>query len=71
VIADDSDRRYLLRAVSGDDPFEFGTTAATFIGSKTRALLKSRGVRKAKVLCRVAIPEVGDKILTLPVDFQL
>jgi hypothetical protein len=69
VMADDSDRRYLLRAISGDDPFQFGDRTVTIIGSKTRDLLKSRGVRKAKVLCRVAIPAVGDTILTLPVDF--
>src|SRR5215216_139475 len=54
VIADSSDNRYLMRSDSGD-PFQFGPCAPTFIGAPTRALLRSKGITTANVLCRVQI----------------
>jgi len=68
VIADSLDRRYLMRADSGN-PFEFGNHTETFIGTPTRALLKQRGILSAKVIVRATIPTQTDRLIEVPVRF--
>jgi len=70
VIADRQDRRYLMRAPSGN-PFEFGKHVEVSIGAATRALLQSRRIVDASVLVRAAVPAVGERVFTVPVAFLL
>jgi hypothetical protein len=70
VIADRQDRRYLMRADSGN-PFQFGPHVEVRIGAPTRALLQSRGIADATVLMRALIPAAGDRLISVPVTFQL
>ena len=70
VIADGNDNRYLMRATSGN-PFEYGDFQETFIGVPTRKLLKQRSINSAQVFCRVLMPEVGDQLIKIPVNFIL
>jgi hypothetical protein len=69
VIRDSDDRRYLMVGLGGEQVFQFGEHSVARIGLATRALLKQRGIRSAEILCRVQIPRVGDRLLTLPVTF--
>jgi uncharacterized protein DUF4157 len=68
VIADPADKRYLMRADTGN-PFQFGNHTATFIGIPTRTLLKQRGITTAKVICRAMIPAQTDMLFEVPVAF--
>ena len=68
VIADAADKRYLMRADTGD-PFEFGNHTSTFIGVPTRTLLKQGRISSARVICRVVIPAIGERLFELPVQF--
>ena len=74
ILADDSDRRYLLEGLPKGDPFQFGSTELpidiTYIPSKTRELLRSRKINTGKVLCRVLIPNEGERLFTLEVYFR-
>jgi len=69
VIADRQDRRYLMRALSGN-PFEFGKHVEVSIGAATRAL-QSRGVVDGTVFMRAKVPAVGERLFSVPVVFQL
>jgi hypothetical protein len=67
VIADPADQRYLMWSELGG-VFEFGTqNRYAYIPSKTRALLKERGIRQATVLCRVRIPAGAERLYQLPI----
>lgn len=70
VLADRQDRRYLLRATTGS-PFDFGPHVEVTVGEPTRALLRTRGVTDATVLMRALVPSVGDRLITVPVVFQI
>jgi hypothetical protein len=69
VIADRQDRRYLMRALTGD-PFQFGKHVKVSIGAPTRALLQSRGVVDGTVFMRASVPAVGERLFSMPVVFQ-
>ena len=71
IIVDASDRRYRMLSPAGEEVFEFGDDYSAIVPKKTRALLRERGVTSAEVRCRVLIPEVGDKLFTIPVTFTL
>jgi hypothetical protein len=70
VIRDENDNRYLMIGIDGESVFHFGDHVWARIGRATRALLKERGIRVAEVLCRLSIPQIGDRLLTLPVTFR-
>ena len=69
VIADRRDRRYLVRATTGE-PFQFGPHIEVTIGAPTRALLRERKITDASMLMRARIPSVGDRLITTPIVFQ-
>jgi hypothetical protein len=74
IIKDDSDRRYLMRGDDESDVFRFGTQFNAYVNAPTRALLRSRSVQDATVLCRVIVGAVGQdatmqRLLELPVRF--
>lgn len=69
VIADDTDRRYLMRADTGN-PFRFGPHPTAYIGAATRALLKERGITSGLVLCRVQVSERRDQLFARHVTFS-
>jgi Lysine-specific metallo-endopeptidase len=69
VIADVQDRRYLMWGDQGG-VFEFGAgNTKAHISAKTRELLRQRGIREAKVLCRVRIVGGGEFLHELTVRF--
>jgi len=77
---DDSDRHYLMRGRDSDkalDWLSFTDQASAIIGSKTRALLADRGVRKGVIECAARIPGVKggrtaseEKVVRLDVEFK-
>ncbi|HEX3126493.1 MAG TPA: DUF4157 domain-containing protein [Thermoanaerobaculia bacterium] len=70
IIKDAKDESYRLKVkTKNGDPFQYGDYLDTFIGAKTRALLKEKGLRKAEVHCRVKVPEVGEIVRKLAVTF--
>ena len=70
IIVDSSDRRYLMTAPDGASVFEYSDEYAAIVPKKTRELLRERGISSAEVHCRVLIPEIGDRLFTLPVTFS-
>ncbi len=69
IIADAADERYQMRNILGGLAFRYGPHDVTIISSRTRALLRSREIRSADILCRVRIPGVGSRLLRLRVRF--
>jgi len=71
-IRDKQDNSYQMWGKDGR-VFQYGPQYNAYIGSRTRALLKSRGVKDATINCRViaGYGHVGqiDRLLTLPVTF--
>jgi hypothetical protein len=66
IFRDSEGQRYLLRTaygeeiISPDDDTDY--VRGIFIGAKTRALLKDRGVSDLEMIVRCNIPEVGEKV---------
>jgi hypothetical protein len=63
-----------MRGDDESDVFRFGTQFNAYINAPTRALLRSRSVQDATVLCRVIVGAVGQdasmqRLLDLPVRF--
>jgi len=69
IIADDADNRYSMMGLEGP-VMEYGNRGIAYIPAGTRALLRKRGIRQAKILCRALIPHVGDRLFELPVRFR-
>jgi hypothetical protein len=69
IIADNADERYLMRNIFGALAYAYGEHEVTIIPARTRALLRSRAIRSARVLCRVRTPRVETRLLSIPVRF--
>lgn len=67
IISDSHNRSYLMWGDSGQ-VFQYGRQFNAYIGSRTRALLRSRNIRSATIKCRVKAGR-SDLLLTLPVTF--
>jgi peptidoglycan hydrolase-like protein with peptidoglycan-binding domain len=72
VFKDTAGRKYLLLADGGKEILSPDTATAFVagitIGDKTRALLRERGVTDATMTTISEIPEVGQKVIELPVS---
>jgi hypothetical protein len=74
IIKDRINRRYRMLGDDESEVFRFGTQFNAFINAPTRALLRTREVREATVLCRVMVGASGEdaslqRLLELPVRF--
>ena len=71
-LRDDQDRSYLMTNTSGDVLFEYKPaleSVLAIINRGTRNLLKERGIRSGRVLCRANSPVFGDRLFETPVSF--
>jgi hypothetical protein len=58
--------------IEGQSLFQFQpaiNSVIAIINSKTRNLLKERGITSGRVLCRATSPVFGDKVFNLGVTF--
>jgi hypothetical protein len=72
VLRDPQDRSYLMTDTSGNELFEFKPAAESvlaIINSRTRSLLKERGIVNGRVLCRATSSVFGDRLFEIPVTF--
>lgn len=67
IISDSQDRSYLMWGDLGQ-VFQYGRQSNAYIGSGTRALLRSRDIRSATIKCRI-MGGGATLLLTLPVTF--
>lgn len=72
IIRDKQDNTYLMWGKDGQ-VFQYGSQYKAYIASKTRALLKSSGIKEATINCRVVAGYGAggqtDRLLSLPVTF--
>jgi hypothetical protein len=71
-LRDSQDRSYLMTDTSGNVLFQFKPAVESvlaIINSRTRSLLKERGITEGRVLCRAKSQVFGEKLFEIPVTF--